>query len=200
MPKTDPRIDAYIEKSAAFAQPILTHLRTLVHEAVPEAEEAIKWGMPHFTVNGKNLAGMAAFKAHASFGIWPTLEEDAPEATRDGMGSFGKLASLSDLPDAAELTARLQKGAAILRARMKAPPKPKKPAKPLPPMPDDLAEALAANAAASAVWDGFAPSHKREYLDWVIEAKRAETRAKRIAQAVEWIADGKQRNWKYMGC
>ena len=200
MPETDPRIDAYIEKSAAFAQPILTHLRTLVHEAVPEAEETIKWGMPYFTVNDKNLAGMAAFKAHASFGIWPTLEEDAPEATRDGMGSFGKLMSLADLPDAADLTARLQKGAEIIRAGVKASPKPKKPAKPLPPMPDDLAEALAANAAASAVWEGFAPSHKREYLDWVIDAKRPETRAKRIAQAIEWIAEGKQRNWKYMGC
>lgn len=200
MPETDPRIDAYIEKSADFAQPILTHLRALVHDAVPEAVETIKWGMPHFTVNGKNLAGMAAFKAHASFGIWPTLEEDAPEATRDGMGSFGKLASVADLPDAAELTARLQKGAAILRAGIKATPKLKKPAKPLPVMPEDFGEALAAIPAASAVWDGFAPSHKREYLDWVIEAKRMETRQKRIAQSVEWIAQGKQRNWKYMGC
>lgn len=200
MPETDPRIDAYIEKSAAFAQPILTHLRALVHDAVPEAVEAIKWGMPHFTVNGKNLAGMAAFKAHASFGIWPALEEDAPKATRDGMGSFGKLASVADLPNAADLTARLQKGAEILRAGIKAPPKPKKPAKPLPVMPEDFGEALAAIPAARAVWNGFAPSHKREYLDWVIEAKRMETRQKRIAQAVEWIVEGKQRNWKYMGC
>lgn len=200
MPKTDPRVDAYIEKAQPFAQPILKHIRAVVHQAVPEAEEAIKWGMPHFTVNGKNLAGMAAFKAHASFGIWPTFDEDSSAKERDGMGSFGKLKAVTDLPGDAELIAQLQKGADIIRAGVKTPPKPKKAPKPLPPMPEDFAAALAANAAAAAVWEGFAPSHKREYLDWVIEAKRAETREKRIAQAAEWIAEGKQRNWKNMGC
>lgn len=200
MAKSEPRIDAYIDKAADFAKPILTHVRALVHKAVPDAEEAIKWGMPHFTVNGKNLAGMAAFKAHASFGIWPTLSEDAPEETRDGMGNFGKLASVTDLPDDKELTERLQKGAEIIRSGAKAAPKAKKAPKPLPDMPDDFGAALAANKAAGAVWDGFSPSAKREYLDWVIDAKRAETREKRIAQSVEWISEGKQRNWKYMGC
>lgn len=200
MPKTEPRIDAYIDKAADFAKPILNHVRELVHKAVPDAEEAIKWGMPHFTVNGKNLAGMAAFKSHASFGIWPTLSEDAPQETRDGMGNFGKLTSIADLPDEKELTRSLQKGAEIIRSGVKAAPKPKKAPKPLPEMPDDFGAALAKSKAASAVWDGFSPSAKREYLDWVIEAKRAETREKRIVQAVEWIAEGKQRNWKYMGC
>lgn len=200
MPKTEPKIDAYIDKAADFAKPILTHIRKVVHKAVPDVEEAIKWSMPHFTVNGKNLAGMAAFKAHASFGSWPTLEEDAPEAERDGMGSFGKLANVSDLPDEKELIERLKKGAEIIRSGKKAPAKPKKAPKPLPDMPDDFREALARSGAATATWDGFSPSAKREYLDWVIEAKRLETRDKRIAQAVEWIAEGKQRNWKYMNC
>ena len=206
MAKTDPRIDAYIDKAADFAKPILCHVRGLVHKAVPDAEEAIKWGMPHFTVNSKNLAGMAAFKAHTSFGIWPTLAQDAPQETRDGpkkrdgMGNFGKLSSIADLPSDKELTERLQQGADSIRSGVKAGPKPKKPPKPLPDMPDDFGAALAASRQASAVWDGFSPSAKREYLDWVIEAKRTETREKRIAQAVEWIAEGKQRNWKYMGC
>ena len=200
MAKTEPRIDIYIERAADFAKPILTHIRTLVHKAVPDAEETIKWGMPHFTVNGKNLAGMAAFKAHTSFGIWPTLEQDAPQEMREGMGNFGKLSSIADLPDEKELSRRLQKGAEIIRSGVKAGPKPKKPPKPLPDMPDDFGAALTASKEASAVWGGFSPSARREYLDWIIEAKRAETREKRIAQAVEWIAEGKQRNWKYMGC
>lgn len=200
MPKTDPRIDAYIDKAADFAQPILIHLRGLVHKAVPDAEEAIKWGMPHFVVNGKNLAGMAAFKAHASFGIWHGLEEKSAGEKQDGMGSFGKLTSISDLPDEKELIQRLQKGAEMIRSSMKAAPIPKKAPKPLPPMPEDFCKALADNEAATVTWDAFSVSGKREYLDWVIEAKRAETRDKRIVQAVEWIAEGKQRNWKYMGC
>lgn len=200
MSKTEPKIDAYIDKAADFAKPILIHIRKVVHKAVPDVEEAIKWSMPHFTVNGKNLAGMAAFKAHASFGIWPTLEEDAPEESRDGMGSFGKLTNVNDLPDEKELIERLKKGAEIIRSGKKAPPKPKKAPKPLPEMPDDFGAALAKSEAATATWDGFSPSAKREYLDWVIEAKRAETKEKRIAQAVEWIAEGKQRNWKYMNC
>ena len=108
MSKTDPRIDAYIDKAQPFAQDILRHLRGLVHQAVPDTEEAIKWGMPHFTINGKNLAGMAAFKAHASFGIWPTLEEDAPAKEREGMGSFGKLTSIADLPTEAQIIEQLR--------------------------------------------------------------------------------------------
>ncbi len=199
MVKTDPRIDAYIEQAQPFAQPILAHIRALVHKAVPDADETIKWSMPHFVVNGKNLAGMAAFKAHASFGIWHGLEPDR-HAEKDGMGSFGKLTALADLPDEKELVERLKNGADLIRSgKGSGAPKPKKPAKPLPDMPADFAAALDASKAAAATWEGFSPSCKREYLDWVIEAKRPETREKRIAQAAEWIAEGKQRNWKYMG-
>ena len=200
MAKSEPRIDAYIDHAADFAKPILSHVRSLVHKAVPDAEETIKWGMPHFTVNSKNLAGMAAFKAHASFGIWHQLEQESFDNKKEGMGSFGKLACLADLPSDKELTERLQQGAEMIRSGVKAGPKVKKAPKPLPDMPGDFSAALTASKEASAVWGGFSPSARREYLDWVMEAKRVETRKKRIAQAVEWIAEGKQRNWKYMGC
>lgn len=203
MPKTDPRIDAYIDKAQPFAQPILNHVRALVHNAVPDAEETIKWGMPHFVVNGKNLAGMAAFKAHASFGIWHGLQLAAPVQNegqkKEGMGSFGKLTSVNDLPNEKELTRHLQKGAELIRSGVKAK-TPQKAPKPMPATPQYLQAALDQNAAAATVWVNFAPSHKREYIDWITEAKRDETRTKRLAQAIEWIAEGKQRNWKYMGC
>lgn len=191
----DPRVDDYIARAAPFARPILEHLRAMVHKAIPDADEAIKWGMPHFTFKGKNVAGMAAFKAHCSFGIHG--DGNAVE----GIGQFGRIASLGDLPDGDDLRSRLSEackrientGTALKRS------KPRAPRAELP-VPADLAQALAGNPAAKAVLEGFAPSHRREYLEWIIEAKREETRARRIAQAVEWLAEGKRRNWKYEGC
>lgn len=204
MVKTEPRIDAYIEKAQPFAQPILTHVRALVHKAVPDAEETIKWGMPHFTLNGKIVAGMAAFKAHASFGIWAADDEAGGDGKREeqkkeGMGSFGKLASKEELPSDSDMTARLKQRADLIRSgetksRAKSAPKP-----PLP-LPDDFAAALGVDHAANSAWQTFAPGQKREYIEWIVEAKRPETRAKRLADAVEWIAQGKTRNWKYQGC
>lgn len=192
----DPRIDAYIAKAAPFAQPILTHLRDIVHQTVPDAEETVKWGMPHFTLHGRNVAGMAAFKAHASFGLWRGEELGLGAAgDKGGMGSLGKITSLSDLPDDAALADVLQRAAALAAQG----PKKKPPTKPRPALdlPDDLGAALAAVPTAQTVWDGFAPSHRRDYIEWVIEAKRPETRAKRIAQTVAQVAEGKDRNWKY---
>jgi len=193
----EPRIDAYIEKAAPFARPILTHLRALVHEAVPGLGETIKWGMPHFTVNGKNLAGIAAFKAHCAFVIHGAgrqgMERDP------GMGDYGKIASLDDLPPAAEMKAKLQAAAeAIQQGGGMA--RPKKAPREAIPVPDDFAQALQADPAAQTVFDGFSPFNRRDYLEWIVEAKQAATRAKRIAQAVEWIAEGKKRNWKYEKC
>lgn len=194
---TDPRIDAYIAKAAPFAQPILAHLRQLVHAALPQAEETIKWSMPHFTHLGKNVAGMAAFKAHCSFAI----HGEGRQGAEQGMGSFGKIASLEDLPSEAELKAKLQEAARRIDAQGRATTPRSKPApKPEIPMPDDLAAELAQNSTARAAFDGFAPSHRREYLEWITEAKRPETRAKRVAQTVEWLAEGKKRNWKYEKC
>ena len=188
----DPRIDAYIAKSAPFAQPILEHLRALVAEALPEAEETIKWSMPHWTQGGKNIAGMAAFKAHCAF----MIHGDGRQG--DAMGQYGKLASLADLPAKSDLIARLHDGRDRLVAGQ--PKKAKAPPKPEIPMPDDFAAALAAGGAATDQFERFAPSHRREYLEWVTTAKTEATRAKRIAQAVEWIAAGRKRNWKYENC
>ncbi|GGD91677.1 hypothetical protein GCM10011515_09200 [Tsuneonella deserti] len=194
--KTDPRIDAYIANAAEFARPILTRLRALVHSALPQAEETIKWSMPHFTVLGKNVAGMAAFKAHCAF----TIHGEGRAGT-EGMGQHGKLASVEDIPPDAELvakliaaTARIESDGSATKARSRSAPKTEIP------MPEDFAAALAGNPQARATLEGFAPSHRREYVQWVTEAKREETRAKRIAQSVEWLAEGKKRNWKYERC
>jgi len=189
---TDPRIDDYIAKAAPFAQPILAHMRALVHAALPDAEETIKWSMPHFTVGGRNVAGIAAFKAHCAF----VIHGDGRQG--DAMGQYGKIAALADLPPAEELHAKLRDAAA--RAAAGPVPKPKKAPKPPLSMPKEFAEALLATAGAQGHYDGFAPGQQREYLEWITEAKTDATRDKRIAQAVEWIAEGKKRNWKYEKC
>jgi uncharacterized protein YdeI (YjbR/CyaY-like superfamily) len=191
----DHRIDAYIEAAPDFARPILIHLRQFAHEAVPGLAETIKWSMPHFTLNGKNLAGMAAFKAHCAFVIHGAGRQSADE----GMGDYGKIASLADLPDAQVLKARLIEAAQALSSGQKAAKPPKAP-KPEIAVPDDLLAALEGNEAARVVFEAFAPSHRRDYLEWIVEAKQAATRARRIEQAVEWLAEGKKRNWKYEKC
>jgi uncharacterized protein YdeI (YjbR/CyaY-like superfamily) len=199
MPKIDPRVDAFIEKKAAFAQPILRHLRAVVHRACPGVEETIKWGMPSFTYKGQILAGMAAFKEHATFGFWRSTEVTGRPEPESGMGQFGRLTGIEDLPAEAELEAMVRKAAALIDSGAKKP-RPVKHPKPEIAMPADLASALAANPAAQTTYDGFPPGQKREYLEWITEAKRPETRAARLAQAVEWMAEGKRRNWKYEKC
>jgi len=195
----DPRIDAYIARQADFARPILEHLRRVVHEAAPEVEEAIKWSMPHFTYKGRLFAGMAAFKAHATFGLWQAnavLGETGSE--REAMGQFGRLTSVADLPSEEELKDIIRRAAA--QAEQGPAPRPKKPPKPELEMPEDLRMAFDGNSAARAAYESFPPSGKRDYLEWLIEAKRPETRAKRLALAVEWMAEGKRRHWKYQDC
>lgn len=198
MATTDPRVDAYIEKKAAFAQPILWHIRALMHAASPDVGEAIKWSMPFFTYKGQNVANMAAFKAHAAFGFWH--DKVAREgASDDAMGQFGKIASLADLPPDTEIAALIAQAIALIDAgdRPRTGPKAAKPALPIHPA---FQAALDANAAATAVWTKFPPGKVREYCEWISDAKTDATRDKRIAQAVEWIAEGKDRNWKYKNC
>jgi len=185
----DPRIDDYIAKAAPFVQPILAHVRALMHRALPEAEESIKWGMPHFMVGGKNVVGLAAFKAHASVVI------HHEERSGDGMGALGKLTCLADLPSDDELIARFQSRPAALAA-----PRAKRAPKPELPVPPAFSAALDEAPSARTAFEAFAPSHRREYIEWIAEAKREETRDRRIAQAVEWLAHGRKRNWKYENC
>jgi uncharacterized protein YdeI (YjbR/CyaY-like superfamily) len=187
----DPRVDDYIARAQPFAQPILNHIRDLVHTSVPGIAETLKWSMPHFTLGGKNLAGMAAFKAHAAMIL------HGEGRIGDGMGSYGKIGSLEDMPPDAELIARIRASAEELKSGAKKA-KPKPAPKADIPMPDDFAAAL--SGPARAVFHGFAPSAQRDYLEWITEAKREETRAKRIATAAEWIAEGKKRHWKYQDC
>ncbi|MEP6769269.1 MAG: YdeI/OmpD-associated family protein [Acidobacteriota bacterium] len=201
---TDPRIDAHIAKAAEFARPILRHVRELVHEACPDVEETWKWSFPTFTYRGKILAGMSAFKEHCTFGFWhqgmtEVLEKDGvKEAT--AMGSFGKIRSLADLPSDSKLKRYIQKAAALNESDAPARPRPgRAPAKALA-VPDDLAAGLKKNKAARATFDKMSPSRRKEYVEWIMEAKREETRQKRLATALEWLAEGKPRNWKYENC
>ena len=198
MTSPDPRVDAYIAKSADFARPILEEIRARVHAACPQVEETIKWGMPSFVHAGAILCGMAAFKQHASFGYWKHALVMG-EAERDGMGSYGRLACVRDLPPKARMQADLRKAMRLNEDGVK-PERRKSAPRPAPEVPDELASALEKNKAAKATFDAFAPGCRREYIEWIVEAKREETRAKRLAQALEWMAQGKRRNWKYERC
>jgi uncharacterized protein YdeI (YjbR/CyaY-like superfamily) len=195
MGKKDPRIDAYIAKSAPFARPILKHLRELVHKGCPGVEETVKWSAPHFDYHGGPLAGMAAFKAHCAFGFWKGSL--ILPGSSDAMGQFGRITSLSDLPADRVMIGYVRKAARLNEEGVKVP-RPVKQVKKDIPMPPDLAAALKKNAKARATFDGFSPSHKRDYLEWITDAKGAETRTKRLKTATEWMAEGKPRNWKYM--
>ena len=194
----DPRIDAYIAKAAPFAQPILEHVRQRVHSAAPEAEETMKWSTPTFTVDGKILLGMAAFKAHAVVNFWRG-QEMGVEVSKDAMGQLGKLTSVSDLPSDARLDELLRKGVELARTAP-APRKVKHEPKPPAEIHPEFAKALKSNPKAQEVLDGFSPSARREYVDWIAEAKQDKTRAKRIADAIEWLSEGKRRHWKYENC
>ncbi|HJU25343.1 MAG TPA: YdeI/OmpD-associated family protein [Rhodanobacteraceae bacterium] len=195
MANRDPRVDAYIANSAQFAQPILRRLREIVHGACPEVEESIKWGCPHFVYRGAILCSMAAFRQHCAFGF--RLHDQIVEKSGEpGMGQFGKIASVRDLPAKRTLAAYIRKAmalneAGVKRGRAKTP-------KPAPVTPADLAARLARNAAARRTWDGFTDAMRREYVGWIEEARTDPTRQKRLATTLEWLAQGKQRNWKYM--
>lgn len=193
---TDPDIDAYIAKAAPFAQPVLIRMRAAIHDAMPGLDEAIKWGMPHFLYKGKNFAGISAFKAHCAF----VIHGDGRQG--DAMGQYGKIVSLADVPSDNEIKAKLADAAARIDSAGTALKKPAAARTPKPelPIPPEFVAALAQAPAAKAVLEGFAPSHRREYVEWISEAKRPETRDKRIAQAIELLNEGKKRYWKYEDC
>ena len=198
MPTLDPRIDAYLARVPAFAQPLLTRLREDVHAACPDVVETIKWSRPHFMLGTKLLCGMSAFKAHCAFSFWE--REGAAPGQPGAMGDFGRITGLADLPGRTELRQQITAAAALLRAGAPRATKPDRAPRPPLAMPADFAAALAKTRAAQQHYDAFPPGKQRDYLEWVLEAKREDTRAKRIAQAVEWLAEGKSRHWTYESC
>lgn len=197
MATRDPRIDAYIAKSAAFAQPILEHLRAVVHAACPDVEETMKWSMPHFDYRGAMMCSMAAFKAHAVFGFWKgALVLGAKAPSREAMGSFGRITSVKDLPAKKVLVGYIRKAMALNEAGVTVA-RPRKHAKAAPAMPPELTAALKKVRGAWAQWQAFTPGQRREYVAWIVEAKQEATRARRIATTAAQVAEGKGQNWKY---
>lgn len=202
MPTTDPRIDAYIRKAPEFARPILEHLRSVIHEGCPDVVESIKWSMPAFDHNGP-LCGLAAFKAHCALRFW---KGDLVAPKTDGtaaMGKFGHIERLDELPSRRVLVATIKKAARLNDQGVRAPwqdaradARARRTPAPVV-VPDDLRAALKKNKKAAAAFDAFPPSHRREYVEWIVGAKREETRLRRITTAVAQIAEGKSQNWKY---
>lgn len=207
MEQYDSRIDAYIEKSAEFAKPILTHLRELVHKASPEITETMKWSSPFFEYQGI-LCHMMAFKQHLGFGFWKadTLPDPHGILQLEGgesAGSLGRITSLADLPDDDILIwyirqAMAQKGAVgAIKAKPAAKKAAPKPTGAVLDTPDYLAELLDKTPAAKASFEKFSPSQKKEYITWFEDAKSEATREKRLKEGLEWMNEGKTRHWKY---
>ena len=200
MPKTDPKIDAYIIKSASFAQPILNHFRDLVHKTCPELEEKIKWGFPHFDFKGEMMCSMAAFKQHCAFGFWKaSMMKDAQKmklGNEEAMGNYGKVTGLKDLPSDKVIIAQIKEAMKLNEDGIKLPPRKKTIAVEVQ-TPVELANALAKNKKAKTTFENFPPSHRKEYISWINEAKTVSTKEKRIATTVDWLSQGKSRNWKH---
>jgi len=203
----DTRVDAYIDKAADFAKPVLTHIRELVHTACPGVEEDWKWSFPVFMYKGAIMCNLAAFKEHCSFGFWKaSLMADTDNILetkdRDGMGHLGKIRTLKDLPKDAVLKKYIKAAMKLNEEGVKLPPRAKVTEKDKNELktPDYFMKELKKNKKAEKVFGEFSYSNKKEYIMWFEEAKTDATRDKRITQAIEWIAEGKGRNWKYMNC
>jgi hypothetical protein len=196
MPTKDLRIDSYIADAQPFARPILKRLRRVIHEACPSVEETMKWSFPHFQYKGM-LCSMAAFKEHCAFGFWNQSILDEDEQSNEAMGQFGRLTSVDDLPSDKVLASLVKKAAALNDAGIK-PKREVKPRKPLAKPPVYLVDALKKNQKARSSFDNFSPTQQREYIEWLTEAKTDDTRTRRLATAIEWMSEGKIRNWKYV--
>ena len=201
MPTKDPRIDEYINASADFARPILKHLRKLVHKASPEIEETMKWGFPHFDYRGI-LCSFAAFKNHCRFNFWKASLMKDPEnimtqMEKASMGGFDKISSLGDLPSEETFLEYMQEAIKLNEEGVKVSAKPKAGVKKTYSIPEDLSAALSKNKKAKVNFEAFSPSHQREYITWIEEAKTDATREKRLTTTIEWLEEGKSRNWKY---
>jgi uncharacterized protein YdeI (YjbR/CyaY-like superfamily) len=196
LPKKDKRVDDYIAKAPAFSKPILVHIRSVVHEACPDVEETIKWGSPHFDHDGM-MCAMAAFKEHCGLRFWKSSLVLGPAKNEtDSAGDFGKLVTIADLPPRKTLLAYVKKAAALNEEGTRVD-RPKRVPKPEIEVPDYIRTALRKNKKAQTAFDAFSASHRREYVEWITEAKTDATRDKRLETALEWMTEGKSRNWKY---
>ena len=202
MPVVDKRVDAYIANAAPFAQPVLTHFRLLIHKADPEVVETIKWGFPNFESHGTVVCSMAAFKQHCTFGFWKaSLMKDPNKilavSEKASMGHLGRIETLKDLPADKILISYIKEAVKLNADGVKVARKEK--SKTIAPVeiPEVVKKALKKNARALKVFEAFSPSHRKEYIEWISEAKTETTRDKRIATMIEWLEEGKSRNWKY---
>ena len=200
MSTTSAKVDQYILNAQPFAQPILEHLRSIIHETCTTAEETIKWGMPHFEYNGKNLCSFAAFNKHCALTFWMASEmktfQKLNNGPVEGMGHFGKITSIKELPSNKELKACIKEAMVLLDNGFVL--KKKKPdEKKELPVPEYFTKALNKNKKAKANFEKASYSWKKEYIEWITDAKTDTTREKRMNTAIEWIEEGKGRNWKY---
>ena len=202
MPKKDPRIDTAIKEASPFAKPVLTHLRKIIHKNCPQIQETLKWGMPHFMYGGKILCAMGAFKAHCIFGFWKgsLIITDNGNKAKVAMGQLGRITSVKDLPSDKALASYIKQAMKLNEAGARAPKRPVKHKKPPVQPPADFLRALRANRKALATYEAFSPSCRREYVEWITEAKTEETRMRRLETAIDWMTEGKTRNWKYQRC
>lgn len=202
MSKKEPKVDTYISKAADFAKPILSHFRELVHATCPEAQEVIKWGFPHFDYLGGPMCSMASFKQHCAIGFWKaSLMKNSPELaanakTEVSMGHLGRITTLKDLPKDKIIVAYIKEAMRLNEAGIKVE-KTKPAAKKEIEVPDYFQKALSKNKKAEKTFNEFSPSHRKEYITWITVAKTEETRNKRMATTLEWLSEGKNRNWKY---
>jgi len=207
MATKDPRVDAYINTRAAdFAKPILKKLRALVHKGCPQVKETIKWGMPSFEYRGP-FCGMAAFKQHCVFGFWKAAllfgdpKSKGTSEAKLNWGAHGRdpipacITSVKDLPSDATILVLIKKAMRLNEDGVKVPRKSKK--RPALKMPKDFAAAIRKSKKAATHFAAFSPSKKRDYIEWIMDAKTDVTRQKRMKTAIEWISQGKSRNWKY---
>ena len=201
MGKRDKRIDAYIMRAADFARPILEHLRELVHKACPEVEETMKWSFPHFEYKGI-LCSMASFTHHCAFGFWKTALMSDPHRImnvggKTAMGSLGRITKAEDLPSDKILLQYIKEAAQLNNQKIKLPSRSKPKGEKTLEIPDYFMKALKKDRSAFAVFSGFSYSSRKDYVEWITEAKTEATRNKRLATAMEWLAEGKTRHWKY---
>ena len=199
MKRRSSEVDRYIRSSAVFARPVLRRLRTFFHRADPRISETIKWGVPHFEYQGI-LGSMAAFRKHVSVGFWKggMIGDEAGvfESAGNRKMTMLRMRDVADVPSADLMLVYIRRAVALNERGMRIPARKRTAVRVA--IPSFFSNALRANRKASDVFSRLSRSHQREYVDWLTEAKREETRQRRMATAIKWLSEGKPRNWKYM--